>query len=78
MKHALFIQRVNSNVLTKQISSLLVNSRLERNLGAKADPRYKGTRVITRRVLTGLTCILSLYTQDCYGCHNVSQKSVNH
>ena len=25
-------------------------------LGAKADPRYKRTRVITRRVLTGLTC----------------------
>ena len=30
IKHALFIPRVNSNVLTKQISSLLVNSRLER------------------------------------------------
>ena len=26
-------------------------------LGAKADPGYKRTRVITRRVLTGLTCI---------------------
>ena len=26
------------------------------NLGAKADPRYKRSRVITRRVLTGLTC----------------------
>ena len=30
IKHALFIRRVNSNVLAKQISSLLVNSRLER------------------------------------------------
>ena len=30
IKHALFIPRVNSNVLAKQISSLLVNSRLER------------------------------------------------
>ena len=70
MKHALFIPRVNSNVLAKQISSLLEKKRLERrknksknfffffflNLGAKADLRYKRTRVITRRVLTGLTC----------------------
>ena len=69
---------MNSNVLAKQISSL-VNSLLEdeknlkkkkkkkkkifffffflKILGAKADPRYKRTRVITRRVLTGLTCI---------------------
>ena len=30
IKHALFIPRVNSNVLAKQISNLLVNSRLER------------------------------------------------
>ena len=62
MKHALFIPRGKSNVLAKQISSL-VNSRLERwgkkNLGAKADPHYKRTRVITRRVLTGLTRICS-------------------
>ena len=27
------------------------------NLGAMVDPRYKRTRIITRRVLTGLTCI---------------------
>ena len=62
IKHALFIPRVNSNVLAKQITcSSLVNSRLERwkknlknnniyifflILGAKADPRYKRTRVI--------------------------------
>ena len=74
IKHVLFIPRVNSNVLAKQTSCLLVNGRLERrkknlkkkkkkkyfflNLGAKADPRYKGTRVITRRVLTGLTCTM--------------------
>ena len=30
IKHTLFIPSVNSNVLAKQISSLLVNSRLER------------------------------------------------
>ena len=80
IKYTLFISRVNSNVLAKQISSL-VNIRLERLkkkilkkkkkiffffffffflkiLGAKADPRYKRTRVITRRVLTGLTCTI--------------------
>ena len=78
IKNLLFISRVNSNVLAKQISSS-VNSFLEdekkskkkkkkkkiffffffflKILGAKADPRYKRTRVITRRVLTGLTCI---------------------
>ena len=72
IKNTLFISRVNSNVLAKQISSL-VNSLLEdekknlkkkkkkkkknfKILGAKADLRYKRTRVITRRVLTGLTC----------------------
>ena len=73
IKHALFIPRLNSNVLAKQICSL-VNSHLDRweifsifffNFGAKADSPYKPTRVITRQVLTGLTCNffvkLSLY-----------------
>ena len=72
IKHTLFIPRVNNNVLAKQIGSL-VNSCLERRrknlkkffyffiklLGAKADPRYKRTRVITRQVLTGLTCTIN-------------------
>ena len=70
IKHALFITRVNSNVFAKQISNLLVTKKNLKNkifnfffflifflnLGANADPRYKRTRVITRRVLMGLTC----------------------
>ena len=56
IKHALFIPRVHSNVLAKQISSLLLNSRLERwkkkkkkknifffNLGATAHSRNNAT-----------------------------------
>ena len=48
--------KIFDNFVTKNISACKNHLMLDK-LGIKADSPYKCTRVVTRQVLTGLTCM---------------------
>ena len=74
-----FGKRYKMRGLTSILSLLRNKFNKFNNTGARMlDSIYHMTNTLKSDFWRKIVVILSLCTQRCYGCHNVSRKSINH